>query len=164
MGMPVAEVWKQDGLWSNGWMRAAAALIAVGAVAALGGLLAVLLSDSKDEASGTDFTGDVRILTPGDGETVTGPFVLTVESPTFRIADPAEGIAGAAHFHAFVDIRPFTQSGAVIPQEAGIYHFYTNSLELDLPPGEHRIIVALGDNEDVRIPGATVTGVTLTVE
>ena len=155
---------KRAGLWSKGWVRATAALIVVAAVALLGGLLVVLLSDSDDDASGTNFTGDVRILTPRDGEVVTGPVALTVESPTWRIADPAVGIAGAAHFHAFVDIRPFTASGEVSPEKAGIYHFHSESLSLDLPPGEHRIIVALGDNEDVRIPGATVSGVTVTVE
>lgn len=123
----------------------------------------ILLSGCSDTES-TELTGDVMILAPKDGATVSGPVILNVESPTFHIANPADGIEGAAHFHAFVDIRPFTASGAVIPQGEGIYHFYSNSVRLDLPPGQHRIIVLLGDNDEVRIPGATVAGLTVTVE
>ena len=150
---------KRDGFGSNPWELLAAALLVIIALIGVAALLAVLLSDSSEE-----FTGDVRILSPKDKATVTGPFVLKVESPTYRIADPAEGIAGAAHFHVFVDIHPFTASGQVIPQKEGVYHFFTDTLPLDLQPGEHRIILVLGDNDDVRIPGATVTGISVTVQ
>jgi hypothetical protein len=125
-------------------------------------VLLLLLGDGDSEFV---FSGDVRILSPQNNEVVTGPFVLRVESPTYAIADPAEGIPGAAHFAAFVDWRPFTQEGSVIPEdEEGVYHFASGSITLDLPPGSHRINVALGDNDNVRIPGATVAGVTVTVE
>ena len=149
--------------WRDPWVLASATLIGlVAAVVGIGLLISLLFDggNSSDIAS----SADVRILSPSDGETIKGPVLLTVESPTRLIADPAEGIDGAAHFHAFVDIHPFTPSGEVIPEQEGIYHFYSSSLTLDLPPGSHRIILVLGDNEDVRIPGATVTAVSVTVE
>ena len=154
---------RQGGFRLSAWEVVAAAIITVLALISVGALIAVLLSDGSDGTS--DQRGaDVTILTPRDGETVKSPFDLTVDSPTRLIADPAQGVTDAAHFHAFVDVHPFTPAGEVIPKQEGIYHFSSNRLKLDLPPGEHRIIVVLGDNNEVRIPTATVTSITVTVQ
>jgi len=105
------------------------------------------------------------IVGPPDRAVVHGPFDLLVRSPTYLIADPAKAVPGAAHFAAFVDIRPFTPAGEVIPlDKEGIYHFSSERLRLDLPQGEHRIVVALADNNNVRIADATVNAVTVFVE
>lgn len=154
---------RQGGFRLSAWEVVAAAIITVIVLIGVGAVVAVLLSNDSDESSGIS-AGDVRILTPRDGDTVARQFALTVESPTRRIADPAEGIPDAAHFHAFVDIRPFTPAGEVIPEQEGIYHFNGNRLMLDLSPGEHRIVVVLGDNNEVRIPDATVTGISVIVQ
>lgn len=151
---------ERNGFRSNPSNIIAVAIIAVIALIGVGAFVGLLLSDGSEGKLDTD----VRIVAPQEGDTLDRPFVLKVESPTFRIADPLQEIPDAAHFHAFVDVHPFTPAGQVIPNADGIYHFSDNNLTLDLPPGEHRIIVVLGDNNDVRIPDATVTAITVFVQ
>lgn len=105
----------------------------------------------------------LRILSPAGNSTVDSPFTLSVASEGVSIAAPEEGVKGAAHYHAFVDIHPFTPGGQVIPEAPGIHSFASDTIELDLPPGPHRIIVALGDNEHVRLANASVDYVDIEV-
>src|SRR5206468_765035 len=75
-------------------------------------------------------------------------------------------IPDAAHYHIWVDKNPFTAAGKVIPSdEEGVYHFTSNTLQLNLPPGRHTIILALGDNSHVRLhdPDAPAVSVDIVV-
>jgi hypothetical protein len=144
-------------------MRAAAALVVLGVLVAAGGLLASWLWGGDD--GGGAFAGDVRIISPQTRTVVTSPVEVVVESLTYRIADAADREPGAAHYVLFLDQRPFTAAGQVVPRdEEGFYHFSTDTLELDLTPGEHSLVLGLADNQDVRVPEATVFGITITVE
>jgi len=94
----------------------------------------------------------LEIKAPLQGETVTSPVTVEVAS-THLIAAPELNVPNAAHYHVFVDKVPFTAGGMTIPMdEAGVYHFTESTLKLDLPPGHHTIVVALGDNAHVRVP------------
>src|SRR5438105_10201645 len=94
----------------------------------------------------------LEIKAPLQGETVISPVTVEVAS-THLIAAPELNVPNAAHYHIFVDKVPFTAGGMTIPMdEAGVYHFTESTLKLDLPPGHHTIVVALGDNAHVRVP------------
>jgi hypothetical protein len=91
----------------------------------------------------------LRIVSPQANQVVSSPFTLEVESEGVPIAAAGEQADGL-HYHAFVNVHPFTPGGQIIPHEEGVHHFAEGSLELDLPPGLHRIIVVFGDNDHRR--------------
>ena len=94
----------------------------------------------------------LEIKAPLEGATVTSPVTVEVAS-THLIAAPELNVPNAAHYHVFVDKVPFTAGGMTIPlDEPGVYHFAESTLKLDLPPGYHTIVLALGDNSHVRVP------------
>jgi len=94
----------------------------------------------------------LEIKAPLQGQTVTSPVTVEVAS-THLIAAPELNVPNAAHYHVFVDKVPFTAGGMTIPlDEAGVYHFVQSTLQLDIPPGKHTIVLALGDNSHVRVP------------
>ena len=94
----------------------------------------------------------LEIQAPLQGQTVTSPVTVEVAS-THLIAAPELNVPNAAHYHVFVDKVPFTAGGMTIPMdEAGVYHFAQNTLQLDIPPGKHTIVLVLGDNSHVRVP------------
>lgn len=108
--------------------------------------------------------GSVEIVAPIEGDTVSSPATLEVNASGITIAPAADAVEGAAHFHAFVDVDPVAE-GAAIPQDtAGIFHFATNALELELEPGEHTVTVVLGSNSHIRLAGVDPATVTFTVQ
>jgi len=123
-----------------------------------------LLVQNLPGGGGDGITISLRIVSPAGGATVRAPVVLEVESSGIEIAPPEEGIEGAAHYHAFLDVHPFTPGGQRIPEGPDIVHFATSTVSLDLPPGEHSIIVALGGNDDIRLTNAAAADVTITVQ
>lgn len=135
------------------------ALVSGGAVAGF------LLVSGGNASSRLPSVPPLRILGPRQGQRVTSPFTVEVDS-THLIADPALNIPDAAHYHIWVDKNPFTAAGKVIPSdEEGVYHFTSNTLQLNLPPGRHTIILALGDNSHVRLhdPDAPAVSVDIVV-
>jgi hypothetical protein len=142
----------------------ALAVAGIGLIAATGIAVAIAISNNSDEAPPPVTGPTLEITSPANGATVQSPVVLSVESGGIEIAPPEAGIEGAAHYHAFVDVHPFTPAGEVIPEDEGIYHFDSERLELDLPAGTHSIIVALGDNSDIRLETAPVDAIEIIVE
>jgi hypothetical protein len=137
------------------WLAAGAILIIF--------VAAALLVQNWPGGGGAGADISLEIVSPESGATVSAPFDLEVESSGVQIAPPEEGVPGAAHYHAFLDVHPFTPGGQVIPQRPDVLHFAGDTVTLDLPPGEHSIIVALGDNDDVRLGNAAVADITITV-
>jgi hypothetical protein len=137
----------------------------LGAALLLAAVLSVAyLVESLSSGSGDGGSISLRILEPANNATVSNPVTLQVASSGVEIAAPEQGVEGAVHYHAFVDIHPFTPGGKVIPEdEPGLYSFATEVLELDLQPGKHTIIVALGDNDNVRLADAPAVFVDITV-
>ena len=142
---------------------AVVALLGVIVLAATAGPWVADQIRGTDGKEGVDPAIRLRIVSPTAGAVVESPFTLEVASEGVTIADPAEGEDEAYHYHAFVDVHPFTAVGDVIPEGDGIYHFWGESLELDLPPGDHQVILVLGGNDDVRPAEAPVTDITVTV-
>ena len=92
---------------------------------------------------------------PREGITLAGPNVRVVlKAAGIEIAAVAQGKAGAAHFHVFLDVD-LPPTGDAIPQGAGITHLGSGQKELileNLAPGVHRLIVVLGDNGHIPVP------------
>lgn len=101
---------------------------------------------------------------PAAGDTVSSPVTLAVSASGIEIAKATDAVSGAAHFHAFVDLDPVAE-GETVPQDTpGIFHFATDTLDLDLAAGEHTVTVVLGDNTHVRLEYVPAATVTFTVE
>ena len=143
-------------------VRVAIAASALGAAVACAIAVVLIVSGGGAGSEPTPIP-TLRILAPMQGAKVTSPVTVEVAS-THLIAPPELNIPNAAHYHVFVDKIPFTASGKVIPtDEEGIYHFTSNTLQLDLKPGAHTIILALGDNSHVRVPESEAHAVSVDV-
>ena len=106
----------------------------------------------------------VQIVAPVEGDTVTSPVTLEVSASGVEIAAASDAVEGAAHFHVFVD-QDASAEGEVMPQDTeGIFHFATETYDLELEPGEHTVTVVLGDNTHVRLADVLEATVTFTVE
>ena len=125
---------------------------------------AYLVQSALSGASG-DRRISLRIISPVEGATVSSPVTLKMASSGVEIAPPEDGVEGAAHYHAFVNVHPFTPGGKVIPlNDDHIHHFATATLELKLKPGAYTVIVALGDNDHVRLTDAPAVVVDFVVK
>lgn len=85
-----------------------------------------------------------------------GPLKVTLMASGVTIAAVADQVAGGAHFHLFLDVDP-PPAGAPIPAGVpGVIHLGGGQGEYtfdSLPAGNHRVIVMLGDNTHVPLPG-----------
>ncbi|WP_435333462.1 DUF4399 domain-containing protein [Haloarchaeobius sp. TZWWS8] len=88
----------------------------------------------------------VSIVTPRDGETVHGFVSVVMAAENVAIESAGKARDGAGHFHLIIDGEP-TPRGEIIPADATHKHFGEASKEtvLDLEPGEHRLVLQLGD-------------------
>jgi hypothetical protein len=113
------------------------------------------------EASGPT----LKIASPADKATVKGNVVnLDLETTDFEVVK-ADGDASGktGHFHVFVDKEPVA-GGAAIPKEPGIIHSTDDPVAVTgLHPGEHKLVVVLGDGTHTRI-GTVQDEITVTVE
>ncbi len=125
-------------------------------------------SGAQLEVDGTVIAGvTLSILSPEDGATVTSPVSLDVAVGGGVLVEPAEDkVSGAIHYFSSVDGAQASLAGGTTiargEEQAGIYQWAAGSVELDLLPGEHTVIVGLADSED-SIVGVQAE-VTFTVE
>ena len=111
-----------------------------------------------------EVAASVQIVAPAEGDTVTSPVTLEVSASGVEIAAASDAVEGAAHFHVFVD-QDASAEGEVMPQDTeGIFHFGTETYDLELEPGEHTVTVVLGDNSHVRLADVLEATVTFTVQ
>lgn len=92
-----------------------------------------------------------RILSPTEGDTVPGDFVVRLGVTGERVV-PATGtrVEGEGHHHVYVDVD-LTPADSAIPKGDGIYHLGNGADSLVLQgvaPGPHRLIArfAYGDH------------------
>jgi hypothetical protein len=134
---------------------AAALAVLIGSVAIYGGV------------AGAQQTGTIRITAPGDGATVSGPVMLSVDIQGVTVKPAAEGDPNAFHYHALVDVDPATvlQPGQPIPTgQANIIHTADPTLMLnDLAPGQHTVVVVLTRTDHVPLNPNVQDRVTFTV-
>ncbi len=139
------------------WLVSLAAPLALGTLACSGS--GATKTASTTGPPSTQGPTTLEIVSPVQGADVTNPITLEVHATGIRIAAASERVAGAAHFHAFLDQEPVSE-GQLIPSGPGIFHF-TGPVELPrVAPGQHTITVVLGDNDHVRLKGAPTAQVT----
>jgi hypothetical protein len=90
----------------------------------------------------------VKITSPANGATVTGPVKVTLQATGIQITPATVERPGTGHHHLFVD-HDLTWINDTIPKgSAGIIHLGRGQTEFvldSLKPGPHRIIAVLAD-------------------
>ena len=131
------------------------------AVAACGGS-----SSEKPAASTGAGGGKVFFSEPKDGASVKSPVHIVFGSDRFTIAAVPPGEiapdavrANTGHFHLGVD-TDCLPAGSVIPKANPWVHFGmgNNSIDMQLMPGPHKLVVQAGDDRH-----ATMTGLCETI-
>ena len=94
----------------------------------------------------------VFFVTPADGATVQSPVPLEFGVEDFQIAAVPAGTVtetrpALGHHHVGIDTQCLP-TGTVIPSAAPWVHFGDgkNVIEMQLPPGEHRLTLQIGDD------------------
>jgi hypothetical protein len=102
-------------------------------------------------------------IQPADGATVTSPVELQFGAEDFRIAAVPKGTVtdtrpDLGHFHVAID-TDCLPAGVAIPRADPWVHFGdgTNVIEMQLPPGEHRLTLQIGDDLHRTIEGLCST-------
>ncbi len=108
--------------------------------------------------------GSVFFMEPVNGATVKSPVHLVFGSDMFTIAAVPPGEvtsvrANTGHFHLGVD-TDCLPAGSVIPKANPWVHFGDgkNTIDMQLAPGEHKLVVQAGDDKH-----ATMTGLCQTI-
>ncbi len=136
-------------------------LVLVGILVAVIGIAAVACSDDDDKSNGNDVGAvRVRITSPEEGDVVASPVTVTIVADGIVIAPASAGQTGAAHYVVAVD----GANGSLAVGEAvargreaeGIYQTAAGSVDLELAPGDHTVVVNLADNDDVLTRGSVI--------
>jgi hypothetical protein len=108
--------------------------------------------------------GRVFFMEPANGATVKSPVHLVFASEMFTIAAVPPGEvttvrANTGHYHLGVD-TDCLPAGSVIPKASPWVHFGmgNNSIDMQLTPGPHKLVVQAGDDKH-----ATMTGLCETI-
>jgi hypothetical protein len=107
--------------------------------------------------------GRVFFVSPKDGETIKNGHTAQFGSDMFQIAAVPEGDvtvvrAGTGHFHLGMD-TDCLPAGSEIPKADPWIHFGkgTNTIELNMTPGPHKLSVQAGDDKHVTMTGLCET-------
>ena len=105
----------------------------------------------------------VFFIQPADGATVQSPVRLEFGAQDFRIAAVPEGAVtetrpDLGHHHVAID-ADCLPTGAAIPRAAPWVHFGDgkNIIDMQLPPGPHRLTLQVGDDLHQTIEGLCST-------
>ncbi len=124
--------------------------------------------DAEDaEEASMDMTPGVFVIAPEEGSTVSSPVTMEFGHEHFTIepiTDPLTVHEGAGHHHIGLD-TDCLPVGEIIPQASPWVHFGdgSNTIEMQLEPGPHRVCLQIGDGEHRTLEGMSAE-VTFTVE
>jgi hypothetical protein len=132
-------------------------------VLALG--LAALLPPAAQVQAARKVT--VKITSPPNGATVTGPVLITLRATGVRIVPATVERPGTGHHHLFVD-HDLTWISDTIPMGSpGILHLGRGQTEFvldSLKPGPHRVIALIANWQHVPLNPLVADTVTFTVK
>ena len=106
----------------------------------------------------------VRITEPADGAVVSSPFRVVFEVEGLEVVPAGEDRPRSGHHHLLIDVDE-PAPGTPVPSIDGYMHFgqAQTEVEVDLEPGEHRLIAVVGDFAHIPlVPNVTDT-ITVTV-
>ena len=102
----------------------------------------------------------IWFVTPKDGDTVSSPVKFEFASENIVIEPKGDVHAGAGHHHLGVNTECLPP-GTRIPDADPWVHFGdgSNTMEMQLPPGEYTFTIQVGDGEHVTLdePGLCTT-------
>jgi hypothetical protein len=109
----------------------------------------------------------VKITSPANGATVTGPVTIKLQATGVRIVPATVEQPGTGHHHLFVD-HDLTWLTDTIPKGSpGIYHLGRGQTEFvldSLKPGPHRVIAVVADWRHIPLNPLVADTVTFTVK
>ncbi len=87
------------------------------------------------------------IISPEDGAIVSGPVTVRFGLKGMGVAPAGVQVPNTGHHHLMIDVTEMPDLTAPLPSDANHIHFGVGQTEtvLDLPPGEHRLQLILGD-------------------
>ena len=90
---------------------------------------------------------EAYIISPADGESVSSPVRVVFGLKGIGVAPAGIQMPATGHHHLLVDTQP-PPFGLPIPTDENHIHFGAGQTEtvLELPPGEHRLQLLLGDH------------------
>ncbi len=93
----------------------------------------------------------VYIISPADGETITGPVTVRFGLTGMGVAPAGVERAGTGHHHLFVDVAELPALDQPLPNDAQHLHFGAGQTEvvLDLPAGQHTLRLVFADHNHV---------------
>jgi hypothetical protein len=125
-------------------------------------------SPAPETTASTGGAPRVFFIEPQDGATVKSPVRLVFGIENYEIAPVPAGTVETVrpqvgHHHVGVD-TDCLPPGTVVPMAAPWVHFGKgdNQIDMQLPPGSHRLTLQLGDDKHVTIEGLCTT-ITVTV-
>src|SRR5688500_1547792 len=127
------------------------------------GVLAALALSGAACGQSTPAGPRVFFVTPADGATVQSPVHLEFGAEAFQTAavtpgTPPETRPALGHHHVGID-TDCLPPGTAIPRAAAWVHFGDgkNVIEMQLPPGQHRLTLQVGDDLHQTIEGLCST-------
>jgi hypothetical protein len=109
----------------------------------------------------------VKITSPQNGATVTGPVKVTLQATGVEIVPATVERPGTGHHHLFVD-HDLTPVNDTIPKgTSGILHLGRGQTEFvldSLKPGPHRVIAVVADWRHIPLSPLVADTVTFTVK
>jgi len=92
-------------------------------------------------------TAKVYIISPKDGETVTGPVTVRFGLKGMGIAPVGINAPNTGHHHLLIDVATMPPMDAPLPNNDNIKHFGGGQTETDLtlPAGKHTLQLVLAD-------------------
>jgi hypothetical protein len=113
-------------------------------------IVPVLLAPATASARGTKAPKDARvyIITPNDGETVTGAFWCRFGLRNMGVTHAGDDFAGTGHHHLLIDVDETFEAGQEIPRDKKHIHYAAGETEarLELSPGKHTLQLVVGDS------------------
>lgn len=90
---------------------------------------------------------DVYIVSPADGEVVSSPVTVRFGLSGMGVAPAGVKFDNTGHHHLLIDVEDMPPMNMPLPATDRIVHFGAGQTEsiFELPPGEHRLQLVLGD-------------------
>jgi hypothetical protein len=94
---------------------------------------------------------EVYLISPADGETVRGEFVVRFGLRGMGVAPAGVERENTGHHHLLIDVDILPPLDAPLPASEYVRHFGGGQTEtvLTLPPGKHTLQLVLGDHQHV---------------